>query len=83
MFSKHSSAEVITICMLLLEQDVPANNLWVMGSTPIQANWSDSSVARATDNVAGSNPAPDLDWDSSDGRALHQGCSVRKKSTTS
>ena len=69
--------------MLLLEQDMPAKNLWVMGSTPIQTKWSDSSVVRATDNVAGSNPAPDHDWDSSDGRALHPGCSLSKKSTTS
>jgi hypothetical protein len=46
--------------MLLLEQDMSANNLWVMGSTPIQTKWPDSSVVRATENVAGSNPAPDF-----------------------
>lgn len=59
--------------MLLLEQDMSANTLCVMGSTPIRIVVSGSSVGQSNRNSAGSNPAytPKGWCNSSDGRALH------------
>lgn len=44
---KHNSADVVTICMLLLQLGMPANTLCVEGSIPSPPR-ADSSAGRAT-----------------------------------
>jgi len=52
---KHHSADVVTICMLLLQWRNALHNLGSWVRIPF-TNQCDSSAVRATDNHAGSNP---------------------------
>ena len=68
--------------MLLLEQDMSANTLCVMGSIPIRVVIPGSSVGRATENPWVRIPLRSRS-DSQVVKAKHQGCLIQKKSTTS